>query len=134
MTDLIQENLNIERNTFESKVSGDSIFTFNFNNINKFVINNKAFKNFYYKNQNRVFEIVFESKEFSILKGYRVELIEGSVNPMVNRKNDKYVQKFSFYLRQGDNIKPFKVKKKNVLSLVDGDKQKADRIMKLANK
>ncbi len=121
-------NLNIERNTFESKTSEDSIFTFSFNNIDKFVVNNKIFKNFYYNNDNRIFEMIYESDEFSILKGYRVILIEGSANPMVNRKNSKLVQKSSYYIMKGKSISPFKLSKKKVLGLVEDN---PDRIKKI---
>lgn len=121
-------NLNIERNTFESKISEDSIFTFNFNNIDKFVINNKVFKNYYHNNGNRVFEMIYESDEFSIIKGYRVQLVEGSTNPMVNRKNSKLVQKSSFYMKIGNDIKPFKLSKKRVLGLVQGNQDRKNKI------
>lgn len=122
-------NLNIERNTFESKIPGDSIFTFNVNNIAKFVINNKVFKNLYYNNENRIFEMIYESDKFLIIKGYRIELVAGSVNPMVNRKNDKYVQKSSFYLKQGEIIKPFKLSKKRILKLI-GDQERVAKMEK----
>jgi len=123
-------NFNIERNTFESKIGQDSLFTFSFNNIDKFVVNNKIFKNFYFNNSNRVFEIIYESDEFSILKGYRVQLIEGSTNPMVNRKNSKLVQKSSYYLKKGANIKPFKLSKKKVFGLANGDQEKTQKMEK----
>ena len=126
-------NLNIERNTFESKIPGDSIFTFNFNNIDKFVINNKVFKNYYHNNGNRVFEMIYQSDEFSILKGYRVQLVEGSTNPMVNRKNSKFVQRSSYYLKKGNDIKSFKLSKKRVLGLIQGNQERIKKIEQYVN-
>lgn len=126
-------NLNIERNTFESKISEDSIFSFSFNNIDKFVVNNKIFKNYYYNHDNRIFEIIFESEEFTIMKGHRIHLVEGSTNPMVNRNNDKYVQKSSYYLKIGDKIKSFKLTKKGILKLVSSDKARATKMEQYIN-
>ncbi len=117
-------NLNIEQNVFQSKFSRDSLFTFSFNNIDRFVINNKVFKNYFYDNDNRVFEIIYESDGFSLMKGYRVQLIEGSVNPMVNRKNNKLVQKYTYYVKRSDNISTFKFSKKKILGLVSSDRVK----------
>ncbi len=121
-------NLNIERNTFESKYSGDSIFTFNFNNIDRFVVNNKVYKNFYYNDDNRVYELIYESDEFIIMKGYRILFVEGSSNPMLNRRNDAYKKKYSYYIKKDNKIKLFKLKKKRILKLVDGD---LDRMKKI---
>lgn len=118
-------NLNVERNAFESRTSGDSIFSFNFNNIEKFVVNNREFKNYYYNDDNRVYEIIYESDEFSLMKGFKVSVVEGSANPMLNRSSDRYIKKESYFVKEGDKIKPFKLKKSKILKLVDGDEEKA---------
>lgn len=118
-------NLNIERNTFESKISEDSIFTFNFNNIDKFIISNRIFKNHYYDNSNRVFEVIYESGKVSLLKGYKIQLVKGSPNPMLNRSTDKNVQKQFYFIKEGSYIKPFRLKKSSVLDLLSSDQAKA---------
>ena len=128
-------NLNVERNVFEAKTEdGESIFTFNFNNIDRFVINNKVYKNFYYDDDNRVYELIYESDDFILMKGHKVEMIEGSANPMVNRKFDKWVKKYSYYVKQGDEIKPLKLKKKKILKLVGGDEERAAMIEEYVEK
>ncbi|RLD26919.1 MAG: hypothetical protein DRI75_10720 [Bacteroidetes bacterium] len=122
-------NLNLERHTFESKVEGDSIFTFSFNNIDKFIINGKTYKNYYWDEDSKVYEIIYDNNNFQILKGFRVELLEGSANPMVNRSRDKYIRKESYHLRSNDNkIKPFKLKRSRILKLINGDIEKVNKI------
>jgi len=125
-------NLNLERNTFESKVGQDSIFSFNFNNIDKFVVNNMVFKNYYWNDDNRVYQIIFEDKNISILKSYTLKLIEGSANPMVNRKTDRYIQKERYYIREDNKIKQFKFTKKRILKLFGGDENKVLEVQKYA--
>ena len=93
-------NLNISRNAFEAKINdNDSIFSFNFNNIKQIIINGKYYKNYFNNEDNRVYELVYSGKTFSILKGFTVKLVTGSGNPMVNRSNDKYVKKESYFIR-----------------------------------
>ena len=67
-------------------------------------------------------EVIFESDDFSVLKGFKVELIEGSANPMVNRLRDKYVRKHDYFLKSENTIKPFKLKKSRIMKLVDASK------------
>ncbi|MFT5214898.1 MAG: hypothetical protein ACI83H_000004 [Glaciecola sp.] len=118
-------NLNIERNTFESKTSEDSIFTFNFNNIDKFVINNRVFKNYYNDGENRVFEVIYDSGQLVLLKGYKIQFVKGSPNPMLNRSTDKNVQKEFYFIRQNSSIRSFRLKKSNILDLLSPDQAKA---------
>lgn len=118
-------NLNLKRNLFESKVAGDSIFSFNFNNIDKFVINGKVYKNYFWDNDNRVYEVVYDGEDVQILKGFKVVLMEGSANPMLNRKYDKYIRKESYFIRQDGKIKPFKLNKKKILKLAGKDDMEA---------
>lgn len=112
-------NLNLERHTFEAKIKGDSLFTFNFNNIDKFVVNGRTFKNYYWKDDNQVYEVIYESDEFQVLKGYRVLFVPASHDPMVKRPFDKYTRKETYFLRRENEITPFKLKKSKVLKLFD---------------
>ena len=114
-------NINLKNQTFESRFHKDSLFTFSFSELDRFVINNKPYKNFYYDEDNRIYELIYESDDFSILKGHRLEMVEGSANPMLNRKDDKYVKKDNYYLLADKAIKPFKLKKKRILKLVAKD-------------
>lgn len=106
------------------------MFTFNTNNIVKFIINNKVYKNLYSEEGKRIYEIVYEEKgDFTILKGFSIKLIQGSANPMVNRKDDKFVKTETYFLRQGTStIKTFRLNKKKVLGLISNNQ---DRVTKL---
>jgi len=111
-------NLNISRNAFEAKINdNDSIFSFNFNNIKQIIINGKYYKNYFNNEDNRVYELVYSGKTFSILKGFTVKLVTGSGNPMVNRSNDKYVKKESYFIRSTDKktIESFKMNKRSLI-------------------
>jgi hypothetical protein len=126
-------NLNIERNSFESKVGKDSLFSFNFNNIEKFVINGRTFKNYYWNDDNRVYEIIYEAKDWSIIKGFKIVEVTGSANPMLNRSRDRMVRKMFYYVKDENGISPFILKKRKVLKLVsNGDAAKSAKIANYA--
>lgn len=125
-------NIDLKNQAFQSRFSKDSMFNYNFNNIDRFIINNKVFKNFFYNEDNRIYEIIHETPKYSILKGFKVDLVEGSANPMVNRKTDKYVQRESYYVKTDNSIKKFKLGKKQLIKLVDADKATANKIIQYA--
>ena len=125
-------NLNISRNAFEAKINdNDSIFSFNFNNIEQIIINGKNYKNYFYNEDNRVYELVYTGKTFSILKGFAVKLVTGSGNPMVNRSNDKYVKKESYFIRSTDTkiIESFKMNKRSLNKLFENSLKDVGRIL-----
>ncbi len=111
-------NFNIEQQVFQSKISEDSIFTFGFKNISKFIVSGKTFKPINGDKGRKIYEVISESKDFTILKDFKLDIIEGSSNPMVNRKNDKYKTKEAYFIKKNNSVLPFKFKKKNFLSLL----------------
>ena len=125
-------NLNISRNAFEAKINdNDSIFSFTFNNIKQIIINGKSYKNYYYNEDNRVYELIFSGKNFTLLKGFDVKLVTGSGNPMVNRSNDKYVKKESYFLRSKSEktIENFKMNKRSLNRLFEKSAIDLNRIL-----
>ena len=125
-------NLNISRNAFEAKINdNDSIFSFTFNNINQIIINGKSYKNYFYNEDNRVYELIYSGRDFTILKGFSVKLVTGSGNPMVNRSNDKYVKKESYFIRSSQNktIESFKLSKRSLNKLFENSSMDVSRIL-----
>ena len=129
-------NLNLSRNAFEAKVNdNDSIFSFNFNNIKQIVINGKSYKNYYFDEENRVYELIYSNEKFSILKGFSVKLVTGSGNPMVNRSNDKYVKKESYFIRDAEDksIQKFKLNKRSFSKLFSNKDLDLERIERFSS-
>ncbi len=125
-------NLNISRNAFEAKINdNDSIFSFTFNNIKQIIINGKSYKNYFFNEDNRVYELIYSGNDFTILKGFSVKLVTGSGNPMVNRSNDKYVKKESYFIRSGENnmIESFKLSKRSLNKLFENSSMDINRIL-----
>ena len=122
-------NLNINRNAFEAKLNdSDSIFSFNFNNIKKILINDKTYKNYFYNDDNRVYEIIYETEKISIMKGFSIKLVSKGANPMLNRANDKYAKFSSYFVKRDNSIKPFRLRKKSIHNLLDNDKNIISRL------
>ena len=110
-------NFNAKRNAFESKIDSETIFTFDFTNIEKIVINNRTFKNIYSPVDGgyRVFEVIAESKDFEIYKDYTIDIREGNPNPLLARANDKYIMRDSYYVKKGKSFKKLRLKKSDIL-------------------
>jgi len=125
-------NLNIKQNSFVSKVEGDSLFTFSFNNIDKVQINGRTYKNYYWNDDNRVYEIIYEGEKWSIIKGFKIVEVTGSANPMVNRTRDRLVRKSFYYIKDDKGIHSFKLKKSKILKLINDSEAKVEKIENFA--
>ena len=77
---------------------------------------------------NRVYEIIYESNKFLIMKGFSIKIVSSSGNPMVNRSNDKYAKFSSYFIKQNNSIKPFKLRKRSIYNLLDDDKNAISRL------
>ncbi|MFC4632887.1 hypothetical protein ACFO3O_03155 [Dokdonia ponticola] len=110
-------NFNAKRNAFESKIDSKTIFTFDFTNIDKFIVNKRVFKNIYSPVDGgyRIFEVIAESKDFEIYKDYSIDIREGNPNPLLARANDKYIMKDSYYVKKGSSFRKLKLKKSDIL-------------------
>lgn len=116
-------NYHVDRSSFMTKIENDSIFIFDFDLVDKIVVNKKTFKRFYHAKEgtHKVFEIVHQGKDFSLLKHYTVELVEGSPNPMLGRPRSKIKHNSRYYIEKKGVIQDFKLKKSSVLGLLDSD-------------
>ena len=118
-------NLNIKRNSFVSKLGKDSIFTYNMNNIDKIIINEKIYKSVFSEDGKRIYQVIYEDTDFSILRGFSIQTVPSSPNPMVNRRSDRLVRKQILFLKKDDAVKKFKLTKRRVLDLINTDNKEA---------
>lgn len=109
-------NFNIQRSMFENK-KGDSISSYNFASIEKIQVGGKTFKSYYYEplKRQRVFEVIYQGEDFTILKGYSIDILEASPNPMLARTRDKIIQRHEYYMDTEESIQEFKFNKKNIV-------------------
>lgn len=129
-------NFNAQRNAFESKIPNtDSIFTFDFTNIEKMVVNNKVFKNVYspIEGGNKVYQVVAEADNFAIYKDNYIEIKEGSPNPMLARTNDKYIMRDSYFIKSGKSFKRLRLKKSSILKALGKKASKVEDYAKENN-
>lgn len=119
-------NFNVQRNTLESKLNRDSIFTFNVSLLEKIMINNRTFKHMYFpiKKGTRLLEVIGASKDISIYKDYEIDVKEGNPNPMRGALKDKFIIRDYYYIQNGEDFKKFKLRKKSILKVM-GDKATA---------
>lgn len=115
-------NFHIERDEFMSKIEGDSIYIFNNLDIDRIYVKGKQYKRFYDisdESKNKFYEVIHEGKNFHLLKGYSIDFIEASPNPMVNRSKSKIKHKKNYFISKNSTISLIKLKEKSILSLVN---------------
>lgn len=119
-------NFHVAEGTVVSKFQQDSIFNFGTTGYDKIVFNNTVFKSIYTpaRGGNVIYEVVFESPEYSILKTYSLEIRESSPNPMVNRSRRKISTNSHYVKMEGSKFTDFKPKKRAILAMA-GDKRDA---------
>lgn len=111
-------NYNIVTGLFESEIDDQTVFTFNFDNVDKVSVNGREFVSILQPATGKtfVYEVIHQGEDFSLLKQHYLRVKTGSDNPMAPRP-DKYVRKSDYILKKGKKMTKFKLKKSNILSL-----------------
>lgn len=116
----VDVNFDGRRNKIVARINKDSIYTFNSLGILEAEINGKTFKNIAEPNDGafKVYEIIAEGPDFTILKDYVVDINEGSSNPMRGTIYARYITRDGYKILTDKKIEKFSLKKKKVLKLL----------------
>ena len=125
-------NYNIRTNQFQSRMENDSIFIYRMEGLKRVIINNTDFSVMYnpVERQEKIYEVIEPGVRISLVKDHIIKYQKASPNPMVNRKNSKFIKKWKYYTVDNQNkIMPFKAKNKFVIGMI----QDTDKKQKLKN-
>lgn len=114
-------NYNIRRNRIASKYALDSLFVLDLGLVDKIIIEGRSFRKLDPDLDGRIFEIQFESDKGDLLSFHYLKIVEGSANPMVNRKVDKFKQREEYYLYIDGELTPVRLRKKEILDALTKD-------------
>jgi hypothetical protein len=127
-------NFNIKQQLFQFELEGDSLFNLNLNKINKIVLNDRTFKKVLVDNSQNIYEVIYESDALSLFKGFSVSISEGSVDPMVNRKDNTYFKNETYYFFDNIKLSKTKLSKKRILEVISADKHNSVKTFAKQNK
>lgn len=125
-------NYNIEEDSFQIKISTDSVFTLDRNYIKTIEIDNSIFTQLdTVINSNGFYEVLFLGKEVSLLKKHNVRLILGNLNPLDGSiEANRYHKQVKYYIKKDNSLMRIKTKKKYLLSLFKGQEKTINTFIK----
>ena len=126
-------NINLYDNTLEAIYDEGYVFTFNTNNLVKIVINKKVFRVLTLDNELNIFELFFNNR-LSIYRYNSVSYYKNSRNPMVNRKDNEYINKVKYYLYDAGSLTKIKLSNKYFSKLFQSETISQEFIMEFIKK
>ena len=117
-------NYNVKTNMLESKISKDSVFQFDVDKIDFIKHGSKKYKLYKIHPTSELFQEIYVSENIFFLKGFKVVLRKGVINPLTLEyvQKDQYSVNEKFYLKLKNlNFIELNLNKKSVLKLL-GDK------------
>ncbi len=117
-------NFHVDEEKFISQMENDSTFVYDFKGINRIVVNDRPFISLYSSKEgkNKVYEVVAESDELSLVKNYYSDVMTGSANPMINRARNKIKLKSNYFIMINGGLLPFNKKKTGFRSVIPSEK------------
>ena len=122
-------NYNIRRNRIAAKFSRDSLFVLDLASLDKVIINGQSFKKLDPDLDGRIFEVIFETEKADLLSFHFLKIVEGSANPMVNRKVDKFKHSKELLLYMDGDLIPLRLKKKEILKVLAKNESEENAII-----
>ncbi|NNF74331.1 MAG: hypothetical protein HKN00_04040 [Flavobacteriaceae bacterium] len=123
---LVVSNINyhVDEGKFISQMDNDSTFVYEFKGIDRIVVNKRPFISLYSSKDGgiKVYEVIAETDELSLLKNYYSNVQTGSPNPMLNRARNKIRLKSNYYLMRNGGLVPFNSKKSGIRNMLEPEK------------
>ena len=106
-------NYDIVAKELETKISNDSIFIYNYNNLDYFVHKKQIYKIY----NEQVFLQVSNNEKFSLLKQFSVSIQNAVINPMTKEEMSpkKYILHTKYKILKENKLYDFKLNKKSFL-------------------
>lgn len=125
-------NFALLKSKFVTKLSKDSIFEFDNDNIKYVKLNDVVYKRFYYNNTNHFLAVLFNGNKASFLKKNLIYIKKGRVNPMTQVKivKDSYAVKDKYFVFVKGEVQEIDLNKKEFLSLFKDKKNEVKSFMK----
>ncbi len=126
-------NINVKDGRFEAQAGKDSIFTFNTEFVDFFLINNKKYKDIYLDKfkQSKICEIILEDEAYTVLKVYHSDVKKNDPDPLMLKPDaDEYVVSSHYYIKRGGDIEKFRLNRKQVIGLFADHKKLMESYVK----
>lgn len=117
-------NINLLDNEVVFKVDEESFYKIPREYVKYISIDDQLYRFEKYKEEDKVFQILFESKKLSLLKGYKLRVTEKSDIGMLNDRVDRVNKVRQFFILKGNQINRVKLKKKKILPYLNKEHQK----------
>ena len=124
-------NYNVRLQRFESQVEDkNSLFIYDLPSISSLTINGKQFVSIFNHetNSNTIYEVIYRGKGLSLLKTYDIRVVQGSPNPMLNRKKNKIKKEVNYFMKSGEDIAKVKLNKKSVLKALKLNTEETEKV------
>ncbi|WGK63642.1 hypothetical protein [Croceiramulus getboli] len=130
-------NLNLRKDLFESRITEDSLFVFNRDNVEFLVINGRKFEyiNSGIHGGTKPFEVLYEGDAIKLLMTYDLEVKQPESNDPLMIKSDKpeFDIDNTYYLKEGNSLRAFNVRKRDILDYFGAQKDKIKDFVKAEN-
>ena len=127
-------NYNIYADQFEAKISSDTVFVFNSENVKKVVIKNKVFTRYHRldSQNNGYYEELVDFDGYRILRKYNTKIKDGATNPLTKIKlsNDELIKFETYYIFNMNNDSLIEIKLKKSTFEVLFEKNKLNELNK----